>query len=52
MKVYNFVVDLLGNVPIEFEWLTALGVIVVFVAIIWCAIYPIKFLYDLVFRKW
>lgn len=52
MNIYEFVCGLLGDIPLELEFLKAIGVIVVLVAIIWVVIYPFIFVYNVLLKKW
>ena len=51
-KVYDMVVSLMGPVPIEFEFLYAVGVCIIFTALVWAVVIPFKLLYDVVIGRW
>lgn len=50
MNIYSKVQEILGVLPVELEFVYAICTIILFVIIIWCAIFPIKIMYDLVFK--
>lgn len=50
LKLYDFVVKVIGDVPQEMQFVYAIGTIALLIIIIYIVYFPFKFLYD-VFRK-
>lgn len=49
LNIYNMVVEVLGVLPVELEWLYGLGTIIVFYLILSVIFFPFTFLYSCVF---
>lgn len=52
MTVYNEVVNIIGTVPPELEFIYAICTISLFIMIIYCITIPFSILYDTVGGKW
>lgn len=50
LKLYNFVVDVIGDVPQEMHFIYAICTIALIIIIIYIVYFPFKILYD-IFRK-
>lgn len=48
LDIYNLVVDIIGELPVELEFIYAIGVLFVFVVVICCAVFP----FYLVYKVW
>lgn len=46
LKIYNFVVDIIGQVPPELEFVYAIGTIVILIFILLCIFIPFKIIYG------
>lgn len=52
MKVFELVKEVIGPLPIELEFIYAIGVCIVLAGIIYACIAPFAYLYDTVFNRW
>lgn len=52
MKIYDLVVDIIGPLPLELEFIYAIGVCIVLAAIIYACIAPFILLYNTIFSRW
>ncbi len=46
IKIYEYVVNLIGPVPIELEFIYAIGTLIVVFFIVWAITFPFKIIYD------
>ena len=46
LEIYNMVVSIIGPVPIQFEFVYAIGAIFVFIMIIYCLVWPWKLVFG------
>ena len=49
LNIYNMVVEVLGVLPTELEWLYGLGTIIVFYLILSVIFFPFTFIYSFMF---
>lgn len=49
LNIYNMVVEVLGVLPVELEWLYGLGTIIVFYLILSVIFFPFTFMYSCMF---
>lgn len=46
MKIYDFVVSILGPVPMELEFIYAIGTLFILFMLLWAVTIPYKLIYD------
>lgn len=50
LNLYNAVVQILGEIPSEYHFVYAICTIILFMIILWCIVFPFKFIYESCFK--